>query len=128
LFVVDSNQNRLLAFAGFSTLGANAIALEANGSFMGPSASLGRVIYEGPPLNAPLSTAELYNGDLLVANTGDNNLIEISQAGQINGVQNLDTGAAGALFGLAASGGDAGTTKIYFNDDNDNTVKLLAIP
>jgi hypothetical protein len=128
LFVVDSNQNRLLAFAGFSTLAANAIALQADGSFMGPSGSLARVIFAGPPLNAPLSAAELYNGDILVANTGDNNLIEISQAGQINGVQNLDTGAAGALFGLAASGGDAGTAKIYFNDDNDNTVKQLALP
>ncbi len=128
LFVVDSNQNRLLAFAGYSTLVANAIALEADGSFSGPSASLARVIFAGPPLNAPLSAAELYNGDLIVANTGDNNLVEISQAGQLNGVQNLDTGAAGALFGLAVSGSTAATTKIYFNDDNANAVMVLAAP
>ncbi len=128
LFVVDSNLNRVVAFAGFSTFGANAIMLSPEGDFSGPSADLARVILSGPPLNAPLSAAELYNGDLVVANTADNNLIEISQSGQINGMQNLDTGVVGALFGLAASGTTAATTKIYFNDDNDNTVKQLAVP
>jgi hypothetical protein len=31
----------------------------------------------------------------------------------------------GALFGIVAVGTDASSTKIYFNDDNDNTVKVL---
>jgi hypothetical protein len=128
LFVVDSNLDRVLAFAGFSTMASNAIAVTADG-FSGPSADLARVVFVGPPLNAPLSSAELFNGDLIVANTGDNNLLEISQSGQLNGVQNLDpAGAVGALFGLAVSGTTAATTKIYFNDDNDNTVKVLTVP
>jgi hypothetical protein len=72
-----------------------------------------------------LSAAELFNGNIIVGNTGDNNLIEISQAGLLVGSQTLDDGAAGALFGLAVSGHTAAQTSIYFNDDNDNTVKVL---
>jgi hypothetical protein len=126
LFVVDSNTNRVVAFAGYSTLGANAIVVEADGSFSGPSAASASVLYSGAPLNAPISAAQLFNGDLVVGNTGDNLLVEISPAGTVVATQNLDTGAAGALFGIVATGTDAASTKIYFNDDNDNTVKVLA--
>jgi hypothetical protein len=126
LFVVDSNQNRVLAFAGYSTLAANAIVVESNGTFSGPSAASARVVFAGAPLNAPISAAQLFNGDLVVGNTADNLLVEISLAGAVVATQNLDTGAVGALFGIAASGTDASSTKIYFNDDNDNTVKVLA--
>jgi hypothetical protein len=125
LFVVDSNQNRVVAFAGYSTLAANAIVVEANGTFSGPSAASARVVFGGPPLNAPISAAELFNGDLVIGNTADNLLVEISQAGAVVATQNLDTGAVGALFGIVAVGTDASSTKIYFNDDNDNTVKVL---
>ena len=68
----------------------------------------------------------LFNGDLVVGNTADNILVEISQAGKMVATQNLDTGAVGALFGIVATGTDASDTKIYFNDDNDNTVKVLS--
>jgi hypothetical protein len=126
LFVVDSNMNRVVAFAGYSTLAANAVVVEADGSFSGPSATSARVVFSGAPLNAPISAALLFNGDLVVGNTADNVLVEISQAGKVVATQNLDTGAVGALFGIIATGTDASDTKIYFNDDNDNTVKLLA--
>lgn len=126
LFVVDSNTNRVVAFAGYSTLGANAIVVEADGSFSGPSAASASVLFSGAPLNAPISAAQLFNGDLVVGNTGDNLLVEISPDGKVVATQNLDTGATGALFGIVATGTDAASTKIYFNDDNDNTVKLLA--
>lgn len=126
LFVVDSNKNRVVAFAGYSTLTADSIVVEPDGTFSGPSAKSARVVFAGAPLNAPISAAQLFNGDLVVGNTGDNLLVEISLAGKVVATQNLDTGAVGALFGIVASGSDADDTKIYFNDDNDNTVKLLA--
>jgi hypothetical protein len=126
LFVVDSNENRVVAFAGYSTLAAGAIVVEAGGKFSGPSAASARVVFSGAPLNAPLSAALLFNGDLVVGNTADNVLVEISQAGKLVATQNLDTGAVGALFGIVATGASASDAKIYFNDDNDNTVKLLA--
>jgi hypothetical protein len=126
MFVVDSNQNRVVAFSGWNSLGANAITVNADGTFSGPSASSAQVLFSGAPLNAPISAAQLFNGDLVVGNTGDNILVEISQAGHVVATQNLDTGAAGALFGIVATGTTAGDTKIYFNDDNDNTVKVLS--
>lgn len=42
------------------------------------------------------------------------------------GAIDLDGGTVGALFGIAASGTSLQTTRIYFNDDNDNAVKVLA--
>jgi hypothetical protein len=126
LYIVDSNMNRVVAFATYSTLAANAIVANADGTFSGPSASAASVVFAGTPLNAPISAAQLYNGDLVVGNTADNMLIEISQAGKVVATQNLDTGAVGALFGIVATGADASSTKIYFNDDNDNTVKVAA--
>ena len=126
LLVVDSNQNRVVAFAGYSSLGANAIVVEPDGSFSGPSAASASVVFSGAPLNAPISAAQLFNGDLVVGNTGDNLLVELSLAGKVMATQNLDTGAVGAIFGIVATGTDASNAKIYFNDDNDNTVKLLA--
>jgi hypothetical protein len=126
LFVVDSNKNLVVAFAGYSGLAARAIVVEPDGTFSGPSAKSARVVFAGAPLNAPISAAQLFNGDLVVGNTGDNLLVEISLAGKLVATQNLDTGAVGALFGIAATGSDESDTKIYFNDDNDNTVKLLA--
>jgi hypothetical protein len=126
LFVVDSNKDRVVAFAGYSTLAANAIVVESDGTFSGPSAASARVVWAGAPLNAPISAAELFNDDLVVGNTADNLLVEISPAGKVVATQNLDTGPVGALFGIVATGTDASSTKIYFNDDNDNTVKVLA--
>ena len=125
LFVVDSNKNRVVAFAGYSNLAANAIVLESDGTFSGPSAASASVVFAGAPLNAPISAAQLFNGDLVVGNTADNLLVEISLAGKVVATQNLDTGPAGALFGIVVTGTDANSTKIYFNDDNDNTVKVL---
>ena len=72
------------------------------------SASSARVVFSGAPLNAPISAALLFNGDLVVSNTADNILVEISQTGNVMDTQNLDTGAAGALFGIVATGSAGG--------------------
>ena len=40
----------------------------------------------------------------------------------------LDSGAPGALFGIAAATDSSGNELIYFNDDNANTVMLLSAP
>ncbi len=130
LFVVDSNLNRVVALAKYSKLTANAITVGADGSFSGPSAASASVLYSGSPLVQPISAALLFNGNLVVGDTGgddgQNLLVEISPAGKVVGTQNLDTGAAGALFGIVATGTTAATANIYFNDDNDNTVKVAA--
>jgi len=132
LYAVDSNQNRLLAFAGYSTLTAGAITLAADGTFSGPSATSASVVFAGAPLNGPISSAQIFNGDIVVGNTldpnGTNLLLEISPVTKnVVATQNVDTGMAGAIFGIAATGTTAASSLLYFNDDNDNTVKVLTV-
>ncbi len=140
LYVVDTNANRVVGLDNVSAIGTDGVVV-AGTSFTGPSASSAKVIVAGSPLNGPISAALLVNGDLVVGNTldptGTNLLVEISPASGVVATMNVDKGAAGALFGIVAvpktitTMGAYGTTStltdiIYFNDDNDNTVKLLS--
>jgi hypothetical protein len=52
-------------------------------------------------------------------------MVEITPAGKLLATRNVDKGAAGALFGIVASGTTDSDTKIYFNDDNDNDLQVL---
>jgi len=52
-------------------------------------------------------------------------MIEVSSAGKLLDVRNVDKGASGTLFGMVATGTKNSDTKIYFNDDNDNNVQVL---
>ncbi len=128
LYVVDGNVNRVVALANVSKIGADGVRGSGSG-FGGPNGANARVVASGAPLNGPISAALLPTGNLVVGNTldpaGTNLLVEISPTAGIIATKNVDTGAEGALFGIAA-GGTAASPKIYFNDDNDNTVKLLA--
>ena len=153
LYVVDTSSYSVVALAHVSSIPANGIT--ANGgdctagpptaipTFTGPSMSSASVIASpsspngGQQLNAPISAALLLNGNLVVGNadqdlmlndagTNDNLLFEISPTAGIVGSKQLDPGAPGALFGIAAGPDGSGHQLIYFNDDNDNTVKVLS--
>jgi hypothetical protein len=125
LYIVDSNSNRLVAFSKPGTIPQGGIVVTASG-FSGPNASQARVVYAGSPLAAPISSALLFNGNVVVGNTANNRLIEISPASNaVVGSKDLDRHAPGALFGIAASGTSVATTTIYFNDDNQNAVEAL---
>ena len=144
LYIVDTSSYSVIAFANVSIIGAGGIVVIGNcgavtqtptpvPSFSGPSASAARVIASGGQFNAPLSAALLMDGDLVVANadingpTVTNLLFEISPSlGFVGTPVQLDAGAAGALFGLVAAVDHSGNQVIYFNDDNDNTVKVLS--
>lgn len=128
LIVVDGQNNTLYAIDNISSISQN--GLHVNGkSFSGPDAMDGHVIYSGKPLNGPISTALLPGGHIAVGNTldpnGKNLIIEITPGGKVAAVRNVDKGAAGALFGMVAIGTDAQDAQLFFNDDNDNTVKEL---
>lgn len=130
LYVVDGTNDTLYAIDSISSVGANGIVVNADGrSFSGASASSAHVIFSGPPLNGPISSAILPGGNIAIGNTldpdGENLIVEVSPTGGLLDVKNVDTGAAGAIFGMVATGTSATTTKLYFNDDNDNTVKVL---
>lgn len=130
LYFADGQNNTIVAFKNVTNIPNGGITAQDNGmSFSGPSAKDARIVYSGNPLNGPISTALLPNGNLVVGNTldsdGKNLLIEISAAGKLLAVRNVDKGAAGALFGIVATGTDESDAKIYFNDDNDANVQVL---
>ena len=132
LYIVSSASNSVVAFKAVSTIPANGITVTENTttmalSFTGPNASQASVVYAGAPLNYPVSSAILYNGNLVVGNTGDNNMVEIDPVQQkMVGEKLVDPGNAGAIFGIATTGSSAATQKIYFNDDNANSVVAVS--
>ena len=148
LYVISSDTNSILLFTKVSTIPAGGVTIKFTAGassggayptttagafvFSGPNASQASVYYSGSPLNYPVSSALLYNGDLIVGNTGDNKMVEfaapaaIGGAATMVGTKQVDTGAAGAIFGIATSGTSVATQKIYFNDDNTATVNLIS--
>jgi hypothetical protein len=130
LYFADGKNNTVVAFKNVSTIPNGGIVAKDNGmKFTGPNAADARIVFAGSPLNGPISTALLPNGNLVVGNTldpaGTNLLIELSPGGQVLDTVNVDTGPGGALFGIAATGTSSSDTKIYFNDDNQNNVQVL---
>ena len=130
LYFADGQNNTIVAFKDVTNIPAGGIKAENNGmKFTGPSAKDARIVFSGNPLNGPISTALLPNGNLVVGNTldpdGKNLMIEISAAGKLLDVRNVDKGDAGSIFGMVVTGTTLSDTKIYFNDDNDTNVQVL---
>lgn len=130
LYVVDGTNNAVYAIANVTSVPENCLSLASDGAhFSGCNAKRARVVFMGKPLNGPISSALLYNGNLVIGNTldpnGKNLMIEITPRGKVLDVKNVDKGAAGSLFGMVATGTTAADTKLYFNDDNDNNLQVL---
>jgi hypothetical protein len=113
LYVANSAANRITAIPSAMTR-SNAVA--------------GTTVSSGGSLNDPLGLTIAPNGDILVANGGDGNLVEVTPAGRQVAVKMLDTSPVppgpngnGTLFGLAP----AGRSGLYFVDDGTNTLNLL---
>ena len=85
------------------------------------------VVYQGPALVNPENVViNPLNGNLLVVNGGNNNLVEITSTGRVVAKRNLAPHQpAGALFGLAASTNAAGNLVIYYVNDNENSLHTL---
>lgn len=144
LYIVSSDTNSVVAISKVSTVPTNGITVSSSSgsggsygsgstsgsstlTFSGPAAMQAKVIFSGSPLNYPVSSALLYNGDLIVGNTGDNNMVEINPVTDaVIGTTSVDTGKAGAIFGIATEGTTLATQKVFFNDDNTNTVVELS--
>jgi hypothetical protein len=151
LYIVDTSSASVIALAGVSSISKDGVVVNGQctattptpvPTFSGPSMASAKVIAHGPPLSAPISAALLKNGDLVVGN-GDivgppaappaasattNLLIEVSPVvpgGFVGTPLQIDTGAPGAIFGIAATVDAAGNQIIYFNDDNHSAVMQL---
>jgi hypothetical protein len=129
LYIVDGADNSLTLFRHVSTIPPGGIFAK-NGTFGGPFRNRARRIFSGSPLNGPISSALLPNGNLVLANTLDadglNIMVEISPAhGKVVATKNVDTGPAGALFGMVATGSSDDDAQLFYNDDNANTLNVL---
>jgi hypothetical protein len=147
LYIVATSSASVIAITGVSSIEKDGVIVNGQctatatatpvPTFSGPSMASARVIAHGAPLATPLSAALLKNGDLLVANADigvtvpsatTNLLIEVSPVvpgGFVGQPLQVDTGAPGALFGIAATVDASGNQIIYFNDDDSNAVMQL---
>jgi len=89
------------------------------------SAEKGFTLSQGKALVDPLGLTIAPNGDLIAANGGNGNLVEVTPKGQQIATKQVDTGGgpppgAGDLFGLVTT-----SNQIYFVDDGTNTLNVL---
>jgi hypothetical protein len=109
LYVADTLDNRIAAVA--KPLGRKTAV--DNG---------GTTVASGAPLNGPLGLTRVPGGDLVAANGGDGNLVEITPGGNFAATADVETMfGAGSLFGLTPDGGRG----LYFVDDGFNNLSLF---
>ncbi len=110
LYVADTEGNRITAVP--------------NALFRPNSVGTGHTVSSGHALNGPLGLAVAPNGDLLAANSGDGNLVEVTPGGKQVAVKMIDTTGTGggSLFGLAVAPDGEG---VYFVNDGNNTLQFL---
>jgi hypothetical protein len=130
LYVVDGTNNSVVAFSSVSTIPAGGVKVKKGGmTFGGPSANQARLVFAGHPLNGPISSALLFNHNLVIGNTtnntGRNVMVEMTPHGRILATRNVDHGVGGSIFGMVATGNNPQDVRIYFNDDNHNDLRVL---
>jgi len=108
LYVADSLANRTAAIP-------NALTRQT-------SAGTGITVSENGAINTPLGLTIAPNGDIIVANAGDGNLVEITPNGNQVAMKTVEPAGAGTLFGLADAPMNAG---VYFVDDGTNSLNII---
>jgi hypothetical protein len=112
LYVADSLNNRIAAIP--------------DAVFRHSSDGPGRTVSKGAALNDPLGLVTAPNGNVITANGGNGNLVEVSPRGTQAAVVTVDNNAGGGgnLFGLAVK---PGARAVYFVDDfgSDNNLQIL---
>jgi hypothetical protein len=126
LYMVEGYANTLIAIRHPEEISAGGLERTPYG-FTGTYGSYATVLSQGGYINAPISTTVLYDGHVLVENTGDDYMLEFGSDGSYYGRWLADTGAPGALFGVVPYGTTQANTRIYYNDDNDNSLYYLSL-
>lgn len=131
LYIVDAVTNTIVAFSNSSKL------LDKDEIIVGPSGktfkckypktTCGSLVYSGSPLDAPIASALLPNGNLIVANSEGtaNTLVELTPQGQILDTKVVDSSSTQGVYGLVAHGTTDSNTVLYYSDTNTNTVHEL---
>ena len=129
LYIVDGACNAVVAISHASNL------LEKDEITIQPgckkftceysSATCGTVVKAGSPLDKPVASTLLPNGNLIVANTGNNTLVEMTPKGQVLDTLVVDKSKTPGIFGLAAIGTKDSNTALFYTDTNTNTLQEL---
>jgi hypothetical protein len=131
LYIVDGVTNTVVAFLHASNLlERDEIIVKQGGKTFEckhAKTTCGKLIYGGSPLNAPLASALLPNGNLIVANTKGtaNELVEMTPAGQILDTKVIDKSHTQGVFGLAAIGTNDTNAALFYTDTNTNSLHEL---
>jgi hypothetical protein len=130
LYIVDGVDNTVVAVSNASNLLAkDEIVVQPGGKKFKcahPKATCATLVYSGSPLNAPVASALLPNGNLIVANTkGGNTLVELTPAGKVLATKTIDTSKTAHIFGLIASGTNDSDTVLFYTDTGTNTLQEL---
>jgi hypothetical protein len=130
-YVVDGVTNTIVAVSGIAKLlEKDEIVVKSGGKTFDckqKKYTCAHLVYSGAPLDAPLASALLPNGNLIVANTQGtaNTLVELTPAGKILDTKVVDTSSTQGVFGLVAAGTSDSNTVLYYTDTNDNSVHEL---
>jgi hypothetical protein len=130
LYIVDGVDNTIVAVSNASNLlGKDEIVVQPGGKTFkcaDPKHTCATLVYSGAPLNAPVASALLPNGNLIVANTqGGNKLVELTPTGKILDTKTLDNSKTADVFGLLATGTSDSDTVLFYTDTATNTLQEL---
>ncbi len=131
LYIVDGVTNTIVAFSNSSKLlDKDEIIVKSGGKTFKceyPKTTCASLVYSGSPLAAPMASALLPNGNLVVANTQGtaNTLVELTPGGQVLDTKVVDTSSTQGVFGLVAAGTKDSDTVLFYTDTNSNTVQEL---
>lgn len=131
LYIVDGVTDTVVAFSNVSKLlETDEIVVKPGGKTFEckqPKVTCARLVYSGSPLDAPMASALLPNGNLVVANTQGtaNTLVELTPQGQVLATKVVDSSSTQGVFGLAAAGTTDSDTTLFFTDTNSNTAQEL---
>jgi hypothetical protein len=130
LYIVDGVDNTVVAVSNASNLlEKDEIVVQPGGKTfkcVHPQSTCAKLVHSGSPLNAPVASALLPNGNLIVANTkGGNTLVELTPTGQVLATKTIDTSKTADVFGLVATGTSDSDTALFYTDTKTNTLHEL---
>jgi hypothetical protein len=129
LYVADGDCNAIVSINNASTLLLKDEITVGTGcktfTCLYPSQTCGKLVKAGSPLNKPFAATILPNGNMVVANTGNNTLVELMPSGKVLGTKVVDTSKTPGIWGLYAIGTNDGNTAIYYTDTNSDELHEL---
>jgi hypothetical protein len=130
LYIVDGVDNTVVAVSNASNLlEKDEIVVQPGGKTFKcahPKSTCATLVYSGSPLNAPVASALLPNGNLIVANTqGGNKLVELTPSGTVLDTKTIDKSKTAHIFGLLATGTSDSNTALFYTDTKTNTLQEL---